>query len=545
MSSQGGQGQPFDTATPLRPVVPLPAKGPDWTGATWVGQVDEHNLVDGWCWLVGGRDFRRARLLIWRGEQPLGTVEVPVTDGTVDLELVRSAAAELAPLPPHRAAGVQPPISVVVCTRDRPEHLGRLLDSLRDLCYPQFEILVVDNNPASGLTPPVVEAVKSLEVRVVEVAEQGLSKARNAGLQAAQYDIVAFTDDDVVVDHRWLTNLAIGFGRDGRTACVCGMVPTSELLTPAQDYFDRRVSWAQRWHPAVYRLDEQVPDDHLFPLRISEFGTGANFAVRKDVVTSLGGFDEALGAGTATGSGEDVDVFLRILLSGDTLVREPSAVVWHSHRKTVAELESQMYGYTVGLSAWIFKLLLQPRTFAMVLVRMFTGVRHLRKVTVVEHGDVVPGEPELSGLGRRELAGVIRGPSALLRGRFAGRRATPLRASRAPIRLALTAAVLGLVGSLGALTTIVPSFVIAVVVALFVLLGPGSLMLSYYPDLPTYAKTALVPVVGAAVSILTVTGLLMGGFYSPGNVLLILTLATFAGGVLRCWQLVTGLGRLR
>lgn len=548
-------------AGPLTPISESTADDGRWSGAVWVGQIALSELRDDvWRPLSDGIGFRRARLLIWDHDQPLGSVEVPVAGGAIDLGRVRREAMGLAGLPPQPAAGLQPPISVMVCTRDRPEHLRKMLASLDSLDYPEFEVVVVDNNPASGLTPPVVAASAGPMIRLVDAAAPGLSVARNVGLREARYDIVAFTDDDVVLDHRWLSNIAVGFARDSQVACVCGMVPTSELLTPAQEYFDRRVSWAHRWSPAVYSLRGDLDNeaagraaDPLFPLRVSTFGTGANFAVRRDVVVSLGGFDECLGAGAPAGSGEDVDVFLRILLAGHLLVREPSAVVWHSHRETVADLEDQMYGYTLGLSAWMFKLLVQPRTFAMVVSRLLVGLRHLRRITNVEQQESLPPDPELNAVGRRELTAVARGPWALMRGRLTGRSATPLKSKTRlgrlfdvaagpsagkPARLpagylAAGAVALSLIGTLGALPEL-PVALAVLVVGAYVLGGPGSLVLSFYPDLPGYALAALVPVVGAAVCILTVTGLLTAGFYRPTTVLLIMTLGTVVGGMLRC-----------
>jgi hypothetical protein len=100
-------------------------------------------------------------------------------------------------------------------------------------------------------------------------------------------------------------------------------------------------------------------------------------------------------------------------------------------------------------------------------------------------------------------------------------------------RLALFAAVLGAVGSLGAIRSL-PTAVLILVVAAFMLAGPGSLLLSWYPHLPTHAVLPLVPVVGLAACVVTVTGLLMVNVYHPIGVLLGLTLATTAGGLARC-----------
>jgi hypothetical protein len=362
----------------------------------------------------------------------------------------------------------------------------------------------------------------------------------------------------VLVDPHWLTNLAYGFGRDERVACVCGMVPSAELLTPAQSYFDRRVGWARRCDAAVYDLAAPPADDSLFPLRVAQFGTGANFAVHRDAALEIGGFDEGLGIGSPTGGGEDIDMFVRILLSGHMLVREPSAVVWHRHRRTAPELEVQIQNYGLGLGAWIAKLMSRPRTLGMVLHRLRPGVRHLRGVTVVDQSDTVGTDPGLEGLDQRELRGVLKGPFALLRARAAGREGAPLKSTSATLtraidfrgdqmwgdpnnsitagRLALTAVALGLVGSLGAVSTL-PTLVLTLIVGVFMLAGPGSLALSWYTHLPTYAIVPLVPVVSVAACLVVVTGLLMLGFYSPVIVLLALTSTTIAAGLLRCGYL--------
>ncbi|ANW65682.1 glycosyltransferase [Mycobacterium sp. djl-10] len=543
-----------DEITPvLHPITRTAPNAPTWDGAVWIGEVDVLTVTGGPMQLAGGQQFEHARLLIWAGDQPRGFVEVPVRAGWIDGGAVCEAADRLPALEPLPDRGAQPPISVVICTRDRPAHLARALSSLRALDYPRFEVVVVDNNPASGLTPPVVAAVTDLPIRLVDAVGQGLSVARNVGARHARHGILAYTDDDVTVDRRWLSHIAAGFARDERIACVCGMVPTSEVAAPAQAYFDRRVSWAQRWAPERYDLHDQLARDGLFPLRVSEFGTGANFAIRTEVLIRLGGFDEALGAGSPAGSGEDVDVFVRVLLAGHLLAREPAAVVWHSHRETVPELESQMYNYATGLTAWLVTLLMRPRTAWLVFRRLVTGARHLRQVTVVEHDDALAAEPALAHLRRHELWGALHGPWALIRGRAAGRRARPLhtRSSRlgqlfdarhgrmwgetddvgVAVRRATAACAVGLVGMAGAVDAL-PSAVRAVAV-LAAIAGPGYLLTSFYARLPRFAVVALVPVIGIAVCVLTVTGLLMVGLYAPHAVLVSLGVATVLGALVR------------
>ncbi|MGV9859026.1 glycosyltransferase family 2 protein [Gordonia sp. NPDC003425] len=552
------------TTVVVEPVTDVPHDLDLWPGAVWVGQIEQDTLTVDALDLVDGRRFTTARLLIRRSGTPVGFLEVPIVDGLVDTTDLRDRAHALPAVPATAPAAPAPAISVVICTRDRPDHLRTMLASLDVLDYPEFEVVVVDNNPPSGLTAAVVDEHVGVPVRVVDAPGQGLSVARNTGLRAAAHPIVAFTDDDVVVDAHWLTNIAAGFARDPRVACVCGMVPTSELLTPAQSYFDRRVGWAQHWAPATYDLREQLDDD-LFPLHVSQFGTGANFAVRRDVAMQLGGFDEALGAGAPTGSGEDMDMFVRVLLSDHVLVREPSALIWHSHRRTAGELDAQLYNYAVGLTALMWKLVLRPRTALLVMRRVPAGFRHMRSVIVVDDAAARTADPALDHVTDREREGFLRGPWALMRARWAGRIAAPLKTPatalgrRLDIRhqtmwgdppgpvvqaqMTSIAFVFGVLGLLGALPAL-PGAIRAVATLALVLLGPGALILSFYPRLPGYARAALIPVTGVAITILAVNLPLLLGVYRPTATMLVLAGVTAAGALLRRFWLSERAGRV-
>jgi GT2 family glycosyltransferase len=99
---------------------------------------------------------------------------------------------------------------------------------------------------------------------------------------------------------------------------------------------------------------------HDDPLAVARAGAGANMAVRRAVLEELGGFDEALDAGTAACSGGDHEMFSRILAAGYRIVYEPAAVNWHRHRRTWSELRQALYGYGVGVYAtWTRKLLFE------------------------------------------------------------------------------------------------------------------------------------------------------------------------------------------
>jgi hypothetical protein len=149
--------------------------------------------------------------------------------------------------------------------------------------------------------------------------------------------------------------------------------------------------------------------------------------MRRAAILELGGFDEALGVGSPTRGGEDIDMFVRVLLSNRALSYQPTALVWHRHRADASALHEQIVGYGVGLGAWIAKLMMDRKTAPMVLRRASKGLMHARKMTKVHvaHGHPEAGS-EPSNLARTELAALARGPVAYLTARRRGARKAPL-----------------------------------------------------------------------------------------------------------------------
>ncbi|MBO1756042.1 glycosyltransferase family 2 protein [Allobranchiibius sp. CTAmp26] len=350
------------------PVFTVP-DAPGWGDAVWIGEVrldggGEPTRSEGAVHLTGAEGYHRARLMVRRTGAVLGFVTMDVRDGMVDAGQMASAIDELTDgsgVPADDTFATHP-FSVVIATRDRADHLRVALTSLQQQVYgADFEVVVVDNAPRDDATRAVVEGMHADRIRVVTEHRPGTSRARNAGVAAARHEWIAFTDDDVVVDPWWLHNLARGFARGGDdVGCVSGLVPTGELRTESQAWFDRRVGWSKVLLPRVFRMTAPPSDIPFFPFQVGRYGTGANFATARSVVADIGGFDPYLGPGTRSKGGEDLDFFYRVIARGRSLVYEPAAFVWHRHRDTPDALESQAVGYGRGLSAWGAKLLLSP-----------------------------------------------------------------------------------------------------------------------------------------------------------------------------------------
>ncbi|MEZ0164125.1 glycosyltransferase family 2 protein [Kineococcus sp. LSe6-4] len=386
---------------------------------------------------------RSVRVLVRLDGNPLGYVTAPAHPGPDDAALLAGLPAGARDRVRARRAGAPATdaladvptdvrVSVVVCTRDRPQVLARCLEHLGRLTYPDLELLVVDNAPSDEATRAVVSAAAARDPRVVYARQEvpGLSHARNRGLELATGDVVAYTDDDVRVDPWWVHGLVRGFSRRPDVACVTGLAVAAALDTEVEAYFDARVSWSTLREPRVYDLATGAAGGAMYPYAAGLFGTGANVAFRRADLLRRGGFDALLGAGTPTRGGEDLDAFVQTVVHGGAVAVEPSAVVWHHHRSTPADLAQQMYGYGTGLTAFYTKLLLDPRTRPGVLRVVPAGLARLAgTVAGVRRRDRSPRAGSTStspvlapaaGLLRRELTGMLAGPALYLRAR-AGR----------------------------------------------------------------------------------------------------------------------------
>ena len=267
--------------------------------------------------------------------QPLLALERPLSS------LVAGAKA--------RAPGATP-VSIVVCTRNRADALETCLTALARLSPAPSEILVVDNDPRSGQTRAVTD--RHPAVRYVPEERPGLSAARNTGVLHATSDLIAFTDDDVVVHPGWIGAIREAFVDRGVMA-VTGLVLPAELATAAQYAFQTDVlgwGWGYRALDFDRTFFDATKDVGVPAWRL---GAGANMAFRREAFDRVGLFDERLGAG-ASGCSEDSELWYRLLAEGHRCRYWPSAVVLHHHRADWDGLRHQMYSYMRGHVAALF-----------------------------------------------------------------------------------------------------------------------------------------------------------------------------------------------
>lgn len=240
-----------------------------------------------------------------------------------------------------------PPISVVICTRDRTDLLKGALEAILAIDYPHREIIVIDNAPANTST---AELVAGLPVRYVKEERPGLDWARNRGIAEARHEIIAFTDDDVRPDRGWLRGIAAGFA-DPEIMAVSGLVAAAELETVAQQQFELIYGGMLQYLDSRKFNGSELSVQEL--LWGSKYGVGANMAFRRQVFEAAGNFDVALDVGTATRGGGDIEMFHRILAKGYATFYEPRALVWHLHRRSDKALSKQLQDNGRGFGAFL------------------------------------------------------------------------------------------------------------------------------------------------------------------------------------------------
>ena len=281
--------------------------------------------------------------VVWEGERPIAQfMEGPDFTGAAQPVLPPERAA-IGPV--SKADAGDRSVSLVICTRDRPAELARCLASLSDQVRRPDEVLVVDNASRTDETRQVCEAA---DVRYVREPRGGLDIARNTGARMSTGDIIAYTDDDVILHPAWLQQIVQAFDAPDILA-VTGLVLPAELATPAQWHFERYWGFGRGFE----RIDFEpsfLKVRKLDAARVWDIGAGANMAFRRETFSRAGLFDERLDVGAAGCSG-DSEYWHRVLSVGGICRYEPGAVAFHYHRREMEGLRSQIKAYMRGHAA--------------------------------------------------------------------------------------------------------------------------------------------------------------------------------------------------
>ena len=213
-----------------------------------------------------------------------------------------------------------PRVSVIVAAYNAARTLDECLQSLEQLDYPDYEVIVVSD----GSTDATAEISSRYSVRVIDAPRGGLSRARNLGIAAATGEIVAFLDSDAYVDPGWLFFLVTAL-EEHKSAAVGG-----PNLSPPQDGFMAQCIDCAPGNPIHVLTDNELAE-HI---------PGCNMAFRKDKLALIGNFDDRHRA-----AGDDVDVCWKLLIRDELIAFSAGAAVWHHRRPCLRSFWRQQVGY--------------------------------------------------------------------------------------------------------------------------------------------------------------------------------------------------------
>lgn len=206
-------------------------------------------------------------------------------------------------------------VSVLIATRDRRAELEVQLRSLESIQAPEggWELLVIDNG-SSDDTPGLLRKVAEdgrLPLRALCQPRRGKSRALNQGILAARGELLAFTDDDAMVQPQWLRAFESAASAHAGAIGFAGRAPA--LGGPA---------------PAGHGIINYEHGDRDFEIRPFETPPpGVNFAFRRQAFERYGLFREDLGPGSSVQRAEDTEFVRRLWLGGERLRYVADAVV--------------------------------------------------------------------------------------------------------------------------------------------------------------------------------------------------------------------------
>jgi GT2 family glycosyltransferase len=279
-------------------------------------------------------------------------------------------------------------ISVVICTCNRAESLEKTLWALSEASVPEgcaLEIVIVDNRSTDS-TRAVVEAFRDASGLPVIYAYEplpGLSHARNRGLREAKGAIIAFTDDDVIVDRSWLREILRECRSGEDAAMIFGQT--------------RRYSEAM---PYLSIKEGRARECFAFPCSPWSVGHGNNMILKRDLVATVGNFDPRFGPGARVGAASDTEYVYRVLKAGRKILYVPSIIVYHNDGRISGDaVRRREWEYAKGRGAFYCKHVLRRDVWAAKM--MYWEFRSLV--------GALSGNAERRRKAVRNLAGVARG----------------------------------------------------------------------------------------------------------------------------------------
>ena len=217
-------------------------------------------------------------------------------------------------------------ISAVVCTYNREKYLKKALESLskQTINHSEFQVIIIDNNSTDN-TKQISEdfhlKYPDIPYKYVVERNQGLSFARNRGINESNAEIITFIDDDAHLDKSFLEVVTKFLEKNSDAIAVGGKI----LL----DYESEPPKWVSKYLASLFGYFNYGDKVKIF--KRSTYPRGSNMTFKKKVFELVGNFNVNLGrVGRNLGGNEEKDIFHKIYAKGLDVYYLPNAIVYHA-----------------------------------------------------------------------------------------------------------------------------------------------------------------------------------------------------------------------
>lgn len=233
------------------------------------------------------------------------------------------------------------PASIVICTRNRHDQIAAAVAGVLAQDHPAFDVTVIDQSTTDETERALDRFANDRRLRYVHSDVAGLSRAYNRGIRETAGTILAFTDDDCVVEPNWLSSIVAAFAAE----------PDGDLLYGRVDSFGESADEVAGTPFLAVTAPERLSKGDGFRV----VGMGANFAARRRLFERIGGFDEVLGGGGPLRSSQDHDLTYRAYRAGLVTLLRPEVTIRHDGFRPSDDWPGLLLAYGTGDGAFYMK----------------------------------------------------------------------------------------------------------------------------------------------------------------------------------------------
>lgn len=231
-----------------------------------------------------------------------------------------------------------PLISVIVATYNRPAKIIQLIHSLSHSSLKNFELIIIDQSDTANNSNAIKKFSSIITTLIYKHTPKNVGKSRalNLGISLSRAPILAFTDDDCIVDKNWLKSIRDEFCLQADLVGIFGQIkpfqPNKHINMKCPSTFERKRRFRTK----------------KICIHWKKLGYGANMAFKKNAVIASGGFNTLFGPGSIGKAAEDANLCLKILKQNMLVTYSPAIIVFHNNWMSKKEYLKLHKQYTWG-----------------------------------------------------------------------------------------------------------------------------------------------------------------------------------------------------